>query len=93
MDSTLHQDFLTLLNQYPAVFSIPKGLPPNRPLNHKITLLPQSTPVNVKPYRYPDYQKNEIERQVQEMLQDQIIQPSTSPFSSPVLLVRKKDGI
>ncbi|KAH9666617.1 hypothetical protein KPL70_020713 [Citrus sinensis] len=92
MDSTLHQDFLTLLNQYPAVFRIPKGLPPNRPLNHKITLLPQSTSVNVKPYRYPHYQKNEIERQVQEMLQDQIIQPSTSPFSSPVLLVRKKDG-
>lgn len=40
IDFTFHQDFLTLLNQYSVVFSISKGLPLNRPLNHKITLLP-----------------------------------------------------
>lgn len=48
--------------------------------------------VNVRPYRYPHFQKHEIELQVEMMLQKGLIQPSTSPISSPVILVRKHDG-
>ncbi|RVW25719.1 Transposon Ty3-I Gag-Pol polyprotein [Vitis vinifera] len=49
-------------------------------------------PVCVGPYRYPYFQKSEIENIVHEMLQSGIVRPSQSPFSSPVLLVRKHDG-
>lgn len=54
--------------------------------------MPNTKPVNIKPYRYSPMQKDEIERQIVAMLQQGIIQPSSSPFASPVLLVNKKDG-
>lgn len=60
----------------------------NRP---QIPLKVGSEPVHVKPYRYPYIQKNEIEKIMAEMLGVGTIRPSVSPFSSPGLLVKKKD--
>lgn len=88
VDSAVNQ----LLHQFSALFQDPNTLPPARNTDHTIHLLPQATPVNVRPYKYPYYQKREIETQVETMLQKGIIQPSNSPFSSPVLPVKKSDG-
>jgi hypothetical protein len=44
------------------------------------------------PYRYPFSQKNEIEKIVQELLEEGVILPSTSPYSSPVVMVLNKEG-
>ncbi|KAH9658539.1 hypothetical protein KPL70_023536 [Citrus sinensis] len=81
-----------ILVEYSNLFQEPRQLPPSRDIDHNIPLKEGTEPVNVRPYRYPYFQKSEIEKQVQEMLNSGLIRPSTSPFSSPVLLVKKKDG-
>lgn len=81
-----------LLTKHSSLFQPLSTLPPSRPTDHTITLLPHSAPVNVKPYRYPHFQKKEIETQVAAMLRQGHIQHSSSPFLSLVLLVKKGDG-
>ena len=49
-------------------------------------------PVNIRAYRLKPELKTEVERQIAEMLKAGIIQKSSSPFCSPIILVKKKDG-
>lgn len=81
-----------ILHQFQEVFEGPKELPPNWTQDHRIPLIKGAQPVFIWPYRYPHYQKNEIEKLVKEILCSGIIRPSQSPFSSSVLLVWKDDG-
>ncbi|XP_027157841.1 uncharacterized protein LOC113759461 [Coffea eugenioides] len=81
-----------LLMEFEDVFKESSELPPHRTQDHQIVLNEGTVPVNVRPYRYLVFQKNEIEKLIQEILQSGVIRHSTSPFSSPVVLVKKKDG-
>ncbi|CAA0834237.1 Uncharacterized mitochondrial protein AtMg00860, partial [Striga hermonthica] len=85
-------DVRELLEEFEGVLGEPKGLPPHREFDHRIPLVNEQHVVHVYPYRYAHFQKTEIERQVAEMLESGLIQHSSSPFSSPVLLAKKKDG-
>ena len=49
-------------------------------------------PIQVPPRRVPFHKREEMRRQVDEMLEAQIIEPSESPWFSPVVLVAKPDG-
>ncbi|XP_026396090.1 uncharacterized protein LOC113290721 [Papaver somniferum] len=80
-----------VLDQFSSVFQLPTSLPPQRAHDHHIPLSPNSVPPNQRPYHVPFVQKSVLEKLVQEMLIDGFIQPSHSPLSSPVLLVKKKD--
>jgi len=82
----------TILSEFESVFAPPTSYPPEPDCDHAIPLLPGATPFLVCPYRYPPAIKDEIEQQIQDMLQFGIIRPSSSPFSSSMLLVKKKDG-
>ena len=81
-----------VLSSFQDLFVKPKGLPPSRTHDHQIPLTPGSQPVSVRPYRYPHFQKAEIEKLISEMLESGVIRLSHSPYSSPVILVKKHDG-
>jgi hypothetical protein len=80
-----------LLQQFASVFATPEGLPPHRAVSHSIPLIEGARPVQIRPYRFTPELKDEIEKQVSEMLQSGVIRPSTSNFASPLIMVKKKD--
>lgn len=83
----------SLLQHFNHLFEEPSALPPSRgPFNHRIPLHQGAKAINIRPYRYSALKKDVIEKLVNDMLEQGVIQYSNSPFASPVVLVGKKDG-
>jgi len=61
-------DLECILEEYSDLFEVPKYLPPSRLHDHKIMLQDGTFPINIRPYRYPTVQKDEIEKMVENML-------------------------
>ena len=58
-----------LLIEFAAVFETPTGLPPCRGHEHQIILKEGIAIVYQKPYRYPHFQKTEIEKIANDLLE------------------------
>lgn len=58
-------------------------------IKHQI-ITTSSQPIHSKIYRFPKIHEEEVNRQIQEMLAQDIIQPSFSPYNSPIWVVPKK---
>ena len=87
----------TLAKEYPDVF--PEDLPvlddentPPREADVSIPLVEGARPVARPMFRYSPLERQEMERQIRDLLSKGLIEPSRSPFASPILFVRKKDG-
>lgn len=61
-------------------------------VGHRIPIPPHHQPIHSYPYRKSRKETEHINEQVQEMLANKIIRPSSSPWSSPVVIIQKKDG-
>nr|GEZ63012.1 reverse transcriptase [Tanacetum cinerariifolium] len=93
LDSTnVNPCLSTLLQEHEEVFFVPNFLPPHRTHDHMIPLLENTTPINIRPYRLPPSQKVAIEAMVKELLKRGVLRASHIPFSSSIVMVKKKDG-
>jgi transposase InsO family protein len=83
-----------LISEYRDVFTdaLPIGLPPSREIDHRIELIPGSTPPSRPTYRQSASELAELKSQLAELISLGFIQPSKSPYGAPVLFVKKKDG-
>ena len=90
--STKLQQIIT--DEFNAILSdIPPGPAPSRAgVDHHIELLPDTKPISQPGYRASNSDNDELKKQIDELLNMGFIRPSTSPYASPVLFVKKKDG-
>ena len=85
------QELLALLNEYKDIFVSESGaLGKTSLVRHSIVT--EGMPIRQPLRRVPVATKGVIQSEVQRMLDRGVIRPSNSPWSSPVVLVRKPDG-
>ena len=71
---------------------LPKNLPPRRAIDHRIELLPGSSPTSRPPYIMSPLELAELRKQLNELLEAGYVQPSKAPYGAPVLFQKKQDG-
>lgn len=71
---------------------LPKKLPPRRDIDHKMELLPGFVAPAQVPYRMALKELAELRKQLNELLDVGLIQPSKTLFGAPVLLQKKQDS-
>ena len=84
----------SIVTEYQDVFpeELPLELPPKRDADLKINLIPGSIPPTRAPYRMSTVELEELKKQLDKLLENGFVKPSLSPYSAPVLFVRKKTG-
>ena len=78
-----------LVRRYPYVFTDMPG--ETDVIQHQIRLS-DDTPIRCKPYPLPYAMREELRNEVDTMLEMGVVRPSTSPYMSPIVMVKKKDG-
>ena len=81
-----------VLDKAAPVFAEPQGLPPPRPVEHTINLIPDARIPTSRCRRFAPPEKREIRAELDKLLRMGHIRPSTSPFGANILFVKKKDG-
>ena len=83
-----------VIDRFGGVFpkEIPAGLPPSRPTDHRIDLVPDAVPPCHCIFQNCPEEEVELRRQLDEYLAHEWIEPAQSAFGAGVLFAKKHDG-
>ncbi|XP_069144486.1 uncharacterized protein [Solanum lycopersicum] len=83
-----------LLKQYADVIQpvLQRKLPPRRDIDHKIELMPGTVAPAQAPYRMAPKELVELRKQLNDLVDAGLIQPSKAPYGTPILFQKKQDG-
>ena len=93
-DPEIREPLQRILTEFQDVFpdQLPYGPPPKRVVDHDIDTLPGEAPPHKSPYRLSTAELDELKRQIDTLLEQGWIRPSSSPYGAPILFIPKKDG-
>ena len=93
LTSSQKTDVLNLLDQYkdifadgPANFGLAKGV------THQINTGDAPPPFRVNPYCRSQIEEAQLSKEIKQLLEAGLLAPSQSPWASPLLILKKKDG-
>ena len=84
------QQIVNVIHEFASVFSNNVGLCNN--IQHRIHVTSDFKPKQLRAYKVPELLKSEVDKQLKEMIEQNIISPSDSEMASPVVCVIKKNG-
>ena len=93
-DPKVKEALESIISDFQEVFpeKLPKGPPPDREVEHEIVTDLGAKPPSKPPYRLGPAEVEEMEEQVKDLLEQNFVRPSYSPYGAPVIFVPKKDG-
>jgi hypothetical protein len=92
-DKEPNLEYYVVLKEFEDVFKEVPGLSPRRDIDFSIDLMPGEALVSKTPYRMSTPELKELQMQLEELLNKGYICPSVSPWGTPVLFVKNKDGM
>ena len=92
LSSSQRKGLANLLDEFTGIFSSgPSNLGRTGIVQHRINT-GAHPPIKQTPRRLPMHQPGTARQYVDDMWQRGVVQPSTSPWIAPIVLVKKKDG-
>jgi hypothetical protein len=83
---------VSILQEFKDVFQEIPRLPPRRETDFSIDLVPGATLVSKTPYKMSTLELKELQMQLEEFLKKGYICLSVSPWGTPIIFVKMKDG-